>query len=164
MPNPPSPGFTIYCSSIALFIAEVLHKCIREEEAHPELYQFIEGSMLQLDSSPKADSNFHLSFLLRLSRHLGFFPDIYSAGTHDYFDLKEGKFTDALPVHSYFIPQPYSGLLEKLLWGKTEVTMSLSDRNFLLEKVLLYYSLHLHDFRKISSHRVLHEILEGMDV
>lgn len=147
--------------SIAMFLAEVLYKTIREEEANQELYHFIESSLVALDEAAPADNNFHLVFLLNLSRYLGFFPGNSGRNGFEYFDLKEGKFTVEMPVHNCFISQPRCGLLEKILNGE-EVRMNLADRNHLLDKILLYYALHLHGFKPVNSHRVLHEVLEEM--
>lgn len=152
--------FDILKSSIALFLAEVLSKCIREEEANPELYYFIEQTLMALDETPRADSNMHLAFLLRLAQYLGF-----SLGNNtdacEYFDLKEGNFASEMPAHGSFIAQPHCAYLKRLLAGEANVVMSLSDRNFLLEKILLYYHLHLQTFRKVTAHQVLHEVLES---
>ncbi|HXH18686.1 MAG TPA: DNA repair protein RecO [Chitinophagales bacterium] len=146
-------------SSIALFIAEVLYKCIREEEANPEMYHFIERSLIALDESPEADNNFHLFFLLALAKHLGFSPGRNSDSKNAWFDLKEGRFVSELPEHKYLITQPHVSYLENLLSGNSPVQMKADERSFLLEKILIYYALHLHGFRKVSSHRVLHEAL-----
>lgn len=146
-------------SSIALFLAEVLHKCIREEaEVNHDLYQFIEQTLIGLDEAPKAESNLHLQFLLDFTKHLGFFPNSDSGGC-DYFDLRDGSFTPDIPPHSYFIGLPHSENLKRLLSGETHVAMSVTDRNFLLDKILLYYQLHLQNFQKVTSHHVLHEVL-----
>ncbi len=148
-------------NSIALFLAEVLYKTIREEEANSELYHFIESSFITLDETQKAAGNFHLVFLLRLTRYLGFFPSITGKET-EYFDLKEGEFTGEIPAHNSFISQPHSRWMDKLLRGETASEMNLADRNFLLDKILLYYGLHLHGFKSVNSHRVLHEVLVEM--
>ncbi len=153
--------FDVLKCSITLFLAEALYKSIREEETNHTLYSFIEASLLQLDEAPYADSNFHLCFLLQLAQHIGFSP---SSGSGEYFDLKEGAFTDDIPAHQYFIGLPHSDFLLKLLTEENHIAMSLAERNTLLENILLYYSLHLQDFRKLSSHHVLHDVLEGLSV
>lgn len=148
-------------SSIALFLAEVLGKCIQEEESNRELYHFIEQTLIELDEAPKAESNLHLTFLLGFTKHLGFYPNTDAENSCAYFDLQDGNFTSDQPVHSYFVAQPHSENLKKLLTGEAHVPMSVVERNFLLEKILLYYNLHLQNFRKVTSHHVLHEVLES---
>ncbi len=148
-------------SSIALFLAEVLGKCIQEEEANRELYHFIEQTLITLDESPKAESNLHLTFLLGFSKHLGFYPNTDADNNCPYFDLQDGNFTNEMPVHNYFVAQPHADILKKLLSGEAHVPMNVTERNLLLEKILLYYNLHLQNFRKVTSHHVLHEVLES---
>ena len=147
-------------SSIALFLAEVLYKCIQEEEANPELYRFIEQTLIALDESPRAESNLHLVFLLNFTRYLGFPPNDNANNNSEYFDLRDGNFVNEMPEHSYFVAQPHCANLKKLLSGAMNFPLSVTDRNLLLEKILLYYKLHLQSFKKVTSHHVLHEVLE----
>lgn len=148
-------------SSIALFLAEVLGKCIQEEEANRELFHYIEETLLDLDAASHAESNAHLTFLLGFTKYLGFYPNTQSGIERAYFDLQDGSFSGEMPPHSYFIAPPHTEFLKQLLSGHSPVQMSVADRNFLLEKILLYFQLHLHNFRKITSHHVLHEVLES---
>ena len=148
-------------SSIALFLAEVLGKCIQEEEANRELFHYIEETLLALDASPHAESNAHLTFLIGFTKYLGFYPNTHSEMNCAYFDLQDGSFSSEMPVHSYFIAQPHTDFLKQLLSGEPHVRMSVAERNFLLEKILLYFQLHLQNFRKVTSHHVLHEVLES---
>ncbi len=67
--------YEVQKSAIALFIAEVLYKCIREEGESERLYLFLEQSMLVLDELDEGYQNFHLQFLLKLSRFLGYGMD-----------------------------------------------------------------------------------------
>ena len=150
-------------SSIALFLAEVLHKCIYEQEENRKLYEYIEQTLVALDESPKAESNLHLSFLLNLTKYLGFFPNSEAPDGFAYFDLQSGYFVSEFPAHAHFIGQPHCSNLKRLLSGEACFPMKNSERNFLLEKILQYYSLHLQDFRKVNSHLVLHEVLEAAD-
>ncbi len=74
--------FDVLKSSMALFLNEVLYKSIREEEANAQLFDFLFHSIQWLDVHEPANSDFHLLFLLQLSKYLGFFPtDNYSRNT-----------------------------------------------------------------------------------
>ena len=85
--------------SIALFIAEFLYYALRSEQQNVLLFDYVTDSILWLDGQDSRFANFHLVFLMRLSRFLGFYPNLddYSAG--DYFDLRESIFLSAPPVH-----------------------------------------------------------------
>ena len=59
-------------STVAVFINEVINKAIKEESHAGELCQFIIESLVALDTLDTGTENFHLIFLLKLSRFLGF--------------------------------------------------------------------------------------------
>jgi DNA repair protein RecO (recombination protein O) len=59
-------------SGVALFVNEIINKTIREESHAEELCDFMIKSFVTLDQLENQIENFHLRFLLKLSRHLGF--------------------------------------------------------------------------------------------
>ncbi|MDX5321894.1 MAG: DNA repair protein RecO, partial [Bacteroidota bacterium] len=61
---------------IALFISELLNRCIREEESNAGLFDFLSGSIQILDLHQDHLGLFPHHFCLQLSRYLGFFPDL----------------------------------------------------------------------------------------
>lgn len=68
-------------SAIALFLTEILNKTVKEESHSEDMFQFISKSLIELDLMPDQFENFHLVFLIRLSRLLGF-------GIHTAEDLR----------------------------------------------------------------------------
>jgi len=151
--------FDILKSSVALFLSEMLGKTLHEEERNETLFDFMESSLLELDECAQWDANFHLRFLVKLSRHLGFFPGGRFSESSPYFDLREGLFVSEIPAHPHYIKPPLSKMFHALA-GEGACIMNQSGRNEMLEKILLYYSLHVSGFGKIKSHKVLHEVLE----
>jgi DNA repair protein RecO (recombination protein O) len=149
----------IYKQSIALFLAEVLTLCLKEEESNKTLFQFIETSFIWLDNHDTT-ANFHLLFLLSLSKYLGFYPEtkIKSA---IYFDLTEGLFCDSKPLNNYV-----SG--NKLIYFKSLIGIKFDDierlrlnsksRKIVLNTLLEYFELHLPGFKKPKSLYVLNEV------
>ena len=89
--------------SISLFIAEFLYYALRSEQRNEPLFDYIVNSIQWLDAQTNRFANFHLVFLMRLSRFLGFYPNLdhYQAG--DYFDLRESVFLPVPPVHRDFL-------------------------------------------------------------
>ena len=55
--------------SVAFFLAEVLSYSLQEEEKNLTLFQYIETALIWLDSNDNT-ANFHLLFLLNLTKHL----------------------------------------------------------------------------------------------
>lgn len=150
-------------STIALFMLEVLAKSIREHEENTELFDFILGSLSRLDEAMKPGAEFHLLFMLQLSRHLGFMPHENYTESQPYFEMTEGVFTTSQErIHTLDRAQSklFASLLQQQSTGVNESTnLSRSDRRQLLRLLLDYYRLHLENF-SIRSHEILEEILE----
>jgi len=162
--------FDIMKSSIALFMNELIYKSIREEEPNQELFDFLFETCIELDSLKSNSTLFPLLFSLKLTKFLGFLPRLDESPGKDIFNMKEGVFQENIPDHKYYLRSPLTSLLKELI--KLEPASSspnafigehkpetLKSRNELLEQILLYYKLHLPDFREIHSHQILHTIL-----
>ena len=156
IPNEPAK------TSIVFFLNEVLLKCLHEEENNPELFSFLHETIQALDSSENNFSNLHLIFLVRFSRHLGFFPQGKFSDSNSLFDLRDGKFVGKEPMHSDFLTKENSHLLCKLIlsnyYSMENLTLSGKERKNLLDILLRYYELHLSHIGNISSHKILEQI------
>lgn len=145
--------------TIALFLSEILSRSLYEEEPNSELYKYLETALIWLDTHDKI-SNFHLLFLLKLSKHLGFYPD--SENRHfDYFDLQEGIFLRNRPNNEYISDDDLSGF-RKLLGinfdGLESLKFTGSDRQKALDYLIRYFELHLPMFQKPKSLTVLKSV------
>ena len=83
--------------SISLFIAEFLYYALRSEQHNEPLFDYIVNSIQWLDAQTDRFANFHLVFLMRLSRFLGFYPNLEHYQSGDYFDLRESTSTSRFP-------------------------------------------------------------------
>jgi DNA repair protein RecO (recombination protein O) len=152
-------------SSILLFLNELLYKSIQEEAVNPELFRYIFDHLILLDQTTENPANFHLLFVIHLTRNLGFFPHGSYVNENTVFDLMEGQFlqADALPAEN-FITGSSCAWLSKLLATPPEqfysVTIPSKVRAELLDKILRYYHLHLPLTGEFKSHIVLHEVLQ----
>src|SRR6478609_1623235 len=59
-------------SSLAMFINEMLNKAVKDESHAREIFEFLLNALILLDHQETALENFHLIFLIKLSRFLGF--------------------------------------------------------------------------------------------
>jgi DNA repair protein RecO (recombination protein O) len=155
--------FEITKSTQAIFLAEILNKVLREEESHPELFEFLYYSIQVLDLLNEGVANFHLIFLAQLSRYLGFGPTNNFSDEMPYYDLMAGIFVSMPPSHVHFLKREESSVFSLLLsisYQKVgECKIDQAIRNILPERILEYYSLHLGGKLKIKSLDILHEIL-----
>ena len=150
--------------SISLFIAEFLYYALRSEQHNEPLFDYIVNSIQWLDAQTDRFANFHLVFLMRLSRFLGFYPNLEHYQSGDYFDLRESIFLSVPPVHHDFL-HPQEAEKIQLMMRMDFPTMHLfrmshQERNRLLEVSLVYYRLHLPDFPELKSVSVLQELYQ----
>ncbi len=148
--------------SLSLFVAEFLYHALRSEQQDELLYAYICDSMQWLDTTEQGYANFHLTFLMRLSRFLGFFPNLddYVAGC--VFDLRAGTFINNIPLHHDYLSADESRLIH-LLMRMDYTTMHLyrfshHERNRIVDVLLQYYRLHIPQFPELKSLQVLREL------
>ena len=148
--------------SISLFVAEFLYHALRGEQQNAPLYDYVTNSILWLDSQDARFANFHLVFLMRLSRFLGFYPNLDHYAPGDYFDLRESIFTSQPPLHRDFLLRQEAEKIQVMMRMDFPTMhlykMSHQERNRLLEVALAYYRLHLPDFPELKSVEVLREL------
>jgi len=150
--------------AISLFVAEFLYYALRSEQRNELLYEYLENSIVWLDGQQSSFANFHLVFLLRLTRFLGFYPNLDDYKDGDYFDLRESVFMPVPPVHRDFL-HPEEAQKVQLMMRMDFPTMHLfrmshQERNRLLEVSLKYYRLHLPDFPEMKSIEVLQALYQ----
>ena len=138
--------FYIIKSTIALFIAEILYKTLREEESNKPLFDFLLHAIQLLDKTQEGINNFHLIFLIQLSKFLGIFPDNtfiynYSSSESERIVLQE--------------------LISSSLPTLTKFKINNMIRNNLLLKILDHYQLNMEGMGQINSFVVLKDLFNN---
>ncbi len=153
----------IYKNTIATFINEVLFKCIKEEETNQTLFDFISNALQYFDLKIENDPNFHLLFLVDLSKYLGFFPQKFEDGDYLYFDLLNGSFIHNSPTHPHFVDREEAKLVNYILQfsinNSDNVNLNYKERKTILEILINYYKLHVAGLKEFQSLQVLQETL-----
>ncbi len=146
-------------NAMTLFLAEMLGNSIHEEEQNHGLFEFLQAALQWLDAHDDI-ANFHIFFLLELTKYLGFYPDTSGLETGN-FDLLEGEFTNT-PSLNPMITGENLNYFKQLLginFDKVNtVRMKKTNRQDLLKSLVLYFELHLQGFRKPKSLAVLNEV------
>jgi DNA repair protein RecO (recombination protein O) len=134
----------IYKSAIAIFINEVLTKTVKEESHAEELFNFLFNSLIFLDHQNENVENFHLVFLIKLSRYLGF-----------------GAFTIGELLGRKMVSKNEEDILAKLLSAdyNSPLTLSTTQRRLALDTLLQFYSEHIDSFGEVKSVQVLREVM-----
>jgi len=149
--------FDFYKNNVGIFLAEVLSNSIKEEQADNGLYLFIETALIWFDEHD-FNADFHLWFLLNLSKYLGFYPDD-SRRDADYFNPREGNFTSTLSADCFNESETalFHRLLHLSVYNQAPIFKN-EERRRLLELLLRYYSIHIAGFRQIKSLEILPEL------
>lgn len=131
-------------SSIALFLSEVLNKSLREE-SHPEsLFEFLQTSFITFDHLTTGVENFHLIFLLKLSKYLGF-----GANRSDEILI------DSL-VHATNDKEITALLGAEYL---SPLKLTYVQRREALDALIQFYASHIDSFAEMRSLEVVRELL-----
>lgn len=149
-------------NALIFFIAELLYKTLKQPEPEPQLFDFLEYSILSLEHNKDKLSDFHLTFMIRLSSYLGFKPNEENKENARYFDLMNGIFLSHQPLHKHFLSPDMTLVFSSLLSISSEsgenLRISRGKRSQLLEILMEYYKLHIPDFYGLNSVSVLHEL------
>ena len=146
-------------NTIAIFLNEVLLKALKEQHENEELYRFVAESLIIFDNQNYEANNFHLHFMVELSKHLGFYPNNNYSQQNCIFDIQDGIFTTYIPQHLYYADSELSFYLSKLLNDKSDFICNSKIRAELLNLLLMLYRLHVPNFGEIKSIQILKEIL-----
>jgi DNA repair protein RecO (recombination protein O) len=156
-------SYDVIKSSLVMFLNEVLYKSVKQQTGDENLFNFIFHSVELLDQQTANPANFHLVFMTRLSRYLGFYPDRNKPEGADYFDMKDGVFTKYKPESWQYLSPPHTENFYQLLQYGFEqmenISLKNDERRYLLNKLLEYYAQHVEGFGNIRSHEVLEDVL-----
>lgn len=147
----------IYKSTIVMFISEILHHSIHEEEKNEPLFVFLEAALHWLDEHDDM-ANFHLILMLEMTKYFGFYPDTSDIDM-PFFEMNEGVFT---PFHAIgSLTEHESSLFKKLIQLKLDSNQKVFhviERQLVLKILIDYYSYHLDGFKRPKSLDVLKEV------
>lgn len=148
--------------SIAMFMAELIYQSIKEEEPNHELFNFLYNSIHWLDLTKEPCTHFHLLFMMKLTRFIGFEPNKLHLNKSAFFDLEQGLYTDVKPTHNHFIEKELLNAWTALIQCEfTDIaTLKFSNplKRSLIETLMDYYKLHLVHFKDLNSHHILQQV------
>lgn len=152
-------------NAVALYMVELLQKCLKQPEANQDLFNFCEDAFLELDiCSHEITANFPLYFSMQLAYFLGFrLLDNYSI-ENNIFNPGEGNFSSKNLAQDYPVNEDISKHISQLLKAQhpsdlKEFKLNKNIRRTILSVMENYYSLHISDFGVMKTLPVLHELL-----
>ncbi len=154
--------FELARGSVALFVADMLLRALRESEGPPDLFPFVEQFIVFLDVSTDPLANLPSYFLLQLCSYLGVQPETPLFGGPYYFDQTQGYYVPEPPDHLRYTDPEASALLVGLAASSLdevhEVPSTRAARQQAIAGLLDYLRGHFDRFVGVSSHRVLTDI------
>lgn len=129
-------------TAVAIFLAEMLYKCIKDEGDIKDLFDFISSSIVLFDNQESHYQNFHLMFLLKLSKYLGVGVELSDPAFHS-LDMQE------VEAIKGFIAKPYDH------W----IPLSNESRRKILDLIIRFYKSHIDSLKEINSIKILKEVL-----
>ncbi len=129
-------------STVAIFIAEILYRCLREVETNKPLFNYLFHAIQMLDIAEAGIENFHLIFLIQLSKFLG----IYPKNNSELINYKTER------------DRQLNYLFEYSLQDIGRIKIERTNRKELLNNLINYYRDHLEGMGEIKSLQVLHEV------
>ena len=159
--------FDVIKNAVAMFMVELLLKCLKQPETNAELYHFVEDAFIHLDEGDESVvGNYPLFFSLHLASFFGLrIQDNYSE-LRNFLDLREGLFVADRPKHPDFLEGEYSMLTSELLKVMQPAELSHIKLNKEKRKILLFayqnfYTFHIQDFQGMKTVPVLQTILSS---
>lgn len=150
-------------NAIALFISELLFRSIKHSSPDENLFLFLCQSIEVLDCTHDVPANFHLIFMLKLTRFLGFEPHL-NTDSGKYFDLINGEFMSVKPLHAHYVANAQAENLCRIdeidYFNMNELTLSRTQRGEVLKTLIEYYRLHISGFHGLNSLAVLQSIFD----
>jgi DNA repair protein RecO (recombination protein O) len=132
-------------SSVAMFINEVINKSVKEESHAGHLFEFLCSSLITLDTLLDNAENFHLVFLIKLSRFLGF-------GAQSCAEILGGRVTSS--ANEMLITQ----LLQSDYLQPFK--MQTDQRREILELLIHFYNEHSGVLGDLKSMQVLRDLMK----
>ena len=149
--------------SLVFFLSEFLLRGLRDSDNNELSYDFVKNSVEMLEAADKGLANFHIAFIIGLTRFTGIYPNWDNVHNQGYFDLLNGEFRGNVPSHSHYLNRQYSAYLanlNRINYGNMHLfRLSRENRNVILDYLIEYYRLHLYDFPKLKSLEVLRDMV-----
>lgn len=132
--------------SMAMFMAEVLSKTVKEQHPNQELFDLVFHSVSYLDEMEEQYENMHLLFMIQLAAYIGFSP---SSAEDVVSEIRISLTKEETNCLNQFI------LTTNL---NQTIRIDNATRRRLLDCLVRYYALHVENFGTLNTLPILQEI------
>jgi len=139
----------------AMVLSEWLLHILKSVAEPSILFHFIQDKLILFDKTKENYQVFILGFMYEMMIYLGVQPAFKKVSMPMYFDMRAGVFCEEMPLHFDVLDISEANLLEQLMRYNTESIIQVSipsdQQSILLDILLRYYRLHVHDFGILQS-------------
>ncbi|MEO8569501.1 MAG: DNA repair protein RecO [Ginsengibacter sp.] len=152
-------------NTVALYMVELLYKCLKQPEPNSDLFNFCEDVFLKLDiCGNEITANFPLYFSMQLAYFFGFRLDDNYSIENNFFNPGEGNFSNKNLAQDYPVNADISNHISQVLKAHhpsdlKEIKLNKNIRKTMLSVMEYYYGLHISEFGTMKTLPVLHELL-----
>lgn len=148
-------------NSLVMFLSELLYRTLEEDYQDINLFDFAKDAIVCLETESQV-ANFHLWFMLELSKIYGFYPNENYSLINPYFNLVSGHFESRRKKNSHWLSEESSLVLQKFLgiiFAKAMmIDIRSKERKNLLDSLIVYFQLHVEGMKKMKSQEILNTI------
>lgn len=142
--------------NITIFLCEIIIKVISFTEEDQKLYSFLSRAMAELNVVEDGKENFHIYFLIELTKYIGINPTINTEERKRIFSLIDGCFVNSSNMG---LSEPESCFLRNLYRINIRnihlFKLNRIQRNMIIDYIMKYYKIHLVGLSEIKSLEVL---------
>lgn len=160
---PQSAGFDFRRQAISTFMAEMSLKYIREESMSPEVYAFLEESIVFADSAPHVPACFPVYFGFSLASHLGFgIGNADDETLETYFTLDKGlsQAQTIRPILSHEDASILHRMMSSTMDSLPQLPIPAAAAKSTFQAMLLYFRHHFPEAGTLRSPEILHSLME----
>lgn len=151
-------------NTIALFLAEVFYRSLRENEPNHDLFEYLLSSVEYFDLMDQGTNLYHLYVLTHLTRFLGFRPIPPESDEPCWLNMETGLFTTGRPLSEDRFNPDLSSLFIALLKTTPDqlshLKPSRDQKNAFIEHMLRFYGIHLQGMGSVRSFAILKAVFE----
>lgn len=158
--------FDVVRNAVGMYMVELIVHSIKEEEAHPDMFDFFENAFILLDKgSDETIANLPLIFSIYFAKFLGFQIHGKYSDAMPYLDLLAGSYVAEKPDHPYVMEDQLAAITSRINSSRDVFKeISLPINHFIRRELLKYYqqffSLHLQQVGEMKSIRILQAVLQ----
>jgi len=149
--------------SMGMYMAELTKKIVNKYENHSDVYELLWQVLYKLENSDQSWSA-HLWYTIQLKALSGFSLLKKELDDDHYYDIRSSQTLRTKPLHGYFFDKDMMEILKELEDLEIEhidaIVIGKNVKNILLENLIEYFKVHVHNFTDVKSLDILKTVFE----